>query len=93
MADKLIDLEEYQMKLCSIANAKSRFGKIKGTIIGKAFIEGLIYDLLIKHEINHVFVVKPTFQKYIEVDEPFRRIIKYEIQYEERWEKLCKLLK
>jgi len=87
-----LDLEQYQRKLYSIATDKSIFSKIKGTITSKAFMEGLIYDLFIKHEINHLFLVKPTFQKYTEVDETFRKLVKYTIPDEERWEELRKLM-
>lgn len=82
-----------QRKLYLITTDKSRFSKIKGTITGKAFMEGLKYDLLIKHEINHLVLVKPTFQKYIDTDETLRKLVKCTIPDEERWEELCKLLK
>ncbi len=32
-------------------------------------LEDLDFDLTIKHEIKHIFVNKPTFEKYTEVDE------------------------
>lgn len=61
MTENLVPLEEYQRMLHAIATDKSRFAKIQGTIIGKSFTEGLSFDLLIKNEIKHLFVVKPTF--------------------------------
>ena len=61
IGDKLVILEEYQQILHSIARDKSKFSKIKGTITGKQFIEGLSFYLLIQHEIKHFFVVKSTF--------------------------------
>jgi len=32
-------------------------------------MEAIEFDLFIKHEIKHLFLIKPTFQKYTEVDE------------------------
>lgn len=48
---------------------KAKFGKIRGFIAGIAFIECLSYDLLIEHQIGDLFLTKPTFKKYTEVDE------------------------
>jgi len=87
-----VPLEEYQRRLHSIAIDNSKFVKIKGTITRKAFIEGLSFALLIQHEIKHLFIVKPTFQKYTEVDETYKKLIKFSIPDEERWEKICQLI-
>jgi len=50
-------------RLYTIATNKSKISTRKGNMTGKAFMETLDFDFLIKHEINHLFVVKPTFQK------------------------------
>ena len=63
--DTLISLEEYFQKLYTIATNKSKFFAIKGHIIGKQELEALDFDLTIKHEIKHLFVNKPTFEKYM----------------------------
>ena len=42
----------------------------------------------IHHEIKHIFTVKPTFTKYIEVDEIYHKVIKASIPDEEWWDKL-----
>ena len=49
-------------------------------------------EFYIQNELKHVFTVKPTFAKYIEVDEIYRRVIKLTVQDEKRWEELCDLL-
>lgn len=92
MRDKLVYLEDYQQTLYSIARDKSNFSTINGTITGKAFMEGLNFYLFIKHEINQLFVVKPTFHKYTKVDETYRKLIKFSIPDEERWDKLYHIL-
>lgn len=47
-------------------------------------MEASDFDLLIKHEINNVFIVKPTFQKYAKVDETYRNLVKLSTPDEDR---------
>jgi len=44
--------------------------------------------VFIQNEIQHVFLVKPTFTKHTEVDEIYRKAIKVTIPNLEHWEKL-----
>ena len=60
--ETLIDLKQYQRKLYSITTNKYKFSKIKGIVTGKDFMEGLNYDLFIKHQINNLLLVKPIFK-------------------------------
>jgi len=92
IGEKLISLEDYHQKLYNIARDKSKFSTVKGSITGKAFMEALDFDLLIRQEIKHLFIIKPTFQKYTEVDETYRKLVKFSTLCEDRWEKLCELL-
>ena len=59
-----------------------------GKVLYKNF-ENLFY---LQHEVKHLFVNKPTFSKYIEVDENFRRLMKIKLPELEFWEKLTDLL-
>lgn len=92
IGDKMVKREDYQHKLYTIARERSKFAKIEGTLIGKEFMGGLSYDLLIKHEISHLFLSNPTFEKFIEVYEFYRKLIHFKLPNEQRWEKLCELL-
>lgn len=71
MGDKLIRLNEYEEKLCTISRDKLRFIGIKGNITWKEFMEA------------------STFHKYTDVDETYRKLIKFSIPSEYTWEKLC----
>ena len=77
--ERLISLEEYCKKHYTIAIDKDKFAGIKGHMTGKASLEALEFDLIIKHEIKHLFINKPTFEIYTEVNEVFRRLIKLDI--------------
>ena len=75
-----------------MAKDNSKIAGIQGNIIGKAFLETLQFDLNIQHEIKHIFITKPTFSKYTEVDEIYRKLLKMSIPSKKRWDKLCELL-
>ena len=90
--DNLITLEDYNKKLRGVAKDNSKFVDIQGIIIGISFLEALENDLTMQHEVNHIFVFKPTFSKYTEVDEIYMGVTKLSILNEEIWEKLCELL-
>jgi hypothetical protein len=69
-------LPDYKRKLATMAKDSSKFSGIQGNITGKAFIETLQPDINIQHEIQYIFIVKPTFSKYTEMDEIYRRLLK-----------------
>jgi hypothetical protein len=62
-----------------MAKDGSKFKGIKGSIIGKEFLENLRLDLNIQQEIKYIFITKPTFAKYTEVDEVYQRLLKFNI--------------
>jgi hypothetical protein len=90
--DKLITLSDYKQKIISVAKDGSKFAGIQGSITGKVFLETLQLDLSIQHEIKYIFITKPTFSKYTEMDEVYRRLIKITIPSQKRWDDLCTLI-
>lgn len=62
------------------------------SMIGKALLEVLEYDLEIQYEINDIFISKPIFVKYTEVDNVYKNLLKTTIPCEQHWDKLCELL-
>jgi hypothetical protein len=77
--DKLMTLSDYKQKIATVAKDSSKFSGIQGSITGKAFLETLQLDLNIQHEIKYIFITKPTFAKYTEMDEIYRRLLKVTI--------------
>lgn len=71
-------------KLNVIEIVKARFEGIKGHLRGEEILESLDFDLIIKHKIKHIFVNKPTFEKYTEVDEVYRKLVNLSIPSEDR---------
>ena len=66
---KLMTREGYMKKLKDIAKDTVKSSHIKGAMTGRAFCEAIINTSFIQHEIKHIFVVKPTFSWYTEVDQ------------------------
>ena len=90
--DQLVKLDDYCEILYTIVVDSSQFAVIKRQITGKEFLEDLSLDLTIKYEVGHIFLTKPNFERYIEVDEIFRRMVNLEILREERWDQLCETI-
>lgn len=55
---------------------------------GRTFLEAMDNDLFIKHEIKHIFVLRPNFMKFTETDEIYRKLIRIKIPNEQQWKKL-----
>jgi hypothetical protein len=90
--DKLMTLSDYKKKIAMVAKDSSNFSRIQVSIIGKSFLETLQLDLSIQHEIMYIFITKPTFTKYTEMDEVYRRLLKVTIPSQQRWEDMCSLI-
>jgi hypothetical protein len=90
--DKLMVLPDYKKKLIEVSRDCAKFAGIQSNITGRAFMEALHSDFEIQHEIKHIFVVKPTFAKYMDMDKVYRRLLKVTVPTHIRWEELCDLL-
>ena len=90
--NKLMSLSDYKKRISTMAKDSSKFSGIQGSITGKAFLETLQHDLNIQHEIKYVFIIKPTFAKYTEMDEVYHRLLKFTIPITQRWDELCNLI-
>jgi hypothetical protein len=90
--DKLMTLPDYKKRLADVSKDSSKFVGIQGSIIGKAFLDSLQWDISIQHEIRYIFLTKPTFAKYTEMDEVYRRLLNVNVPRHLRWEELCDLI-
>jgi len=87
--DKLMTREYYMKKLQDIAKDTTKSSNIKGSMIGRALDEAINNISFIQCEIKYIFIVKPTFARYTQVDEIYHKVTKISIPNEERWDKLC----
>jgi hypothetical protein len=90
--DKLMTFSDYKQRIATVAKDSAKFAGIQGSITGKAFLETLQLDLSIQHKTKYVFIIKPTFSKYTEMDEVYRRLLKVTIPSTQRWDELCNLI-
>ena len=88
----MTSLSEYKQKIIIVEKDGSKFVGIQGNITGKVFLETLQLYLNIQHEINYIFIAKPTFAKYTDMDEVYQRLLKITIPSQERWDDLCSLI-
>ena len=75
-----------------MAKDSLKFSGIQGSITGKAFLDALQLDISIQHQIQYIFIIKPTFAKYIEMDEVYQRLLKVSIPSHLRWEEIFSLI-
>ena len=87
-----ITLFDYKQNIITVEKYGSKFAGIQGSITGKAFLETLQLDLSIQHEFKYIFITNPTFSKYREMDEVYRKLLKITIPSQKRWDDLCALI-
>jgi hypothetical protein len=84
--DKLMTLPDYKKRLSELSKDSSKFVGIQGSITSKAFMDALQLDISIQHEIRYIFLTKPTFSKYTEMDEVYWTVLKVTVPSNHRWE-------
>jgi hypothetical protein len=90
--NKIDALPDYKKRLSNVSKDSSKFSGIQGSITGKAFMDALQLDISIQHEIRYIFLTKPTFTNYTDMDEVYRRLLKVTVPSHLRREELCDLL-
>jgi hypothetical protein len=90
--EKMMTLSDYKKNITMVEKYNSKFLGIQGNITCKEFLETMHLDLSIQHEIKYIFITKPTFAKYTEMDEIYFRLLKVTIPNQQRWEELCELI-
>ena len=69
----------------------SKHTNMKNTMTRKSFYEVINNGVFIQHEIRHIFQLRPTFVKYTEIDEVYRKLNRTKILTQNEWENLCGL--
>ena len=72
--DKLMTQEDYNKKMREVARDQVNTSSMKGIPIGKLLYQTFENLFYLQHEVKHLFINKPTFAKYIEVDEIYRKM-------------------
>ena len=77
--DKLMRHEDYDKKIREVAKETSNNSAMKGVPTGKVILHTLENFIFFQHEVNHLFVNKPTFSKYTMADKIYRRMVKIKL--------------
>ena len=88
--DKLMKHEDYDKIIREVAKEQAKNSSMKGIPMGKVLYQSFENLFYLQHEVKHLFINKPTFEKYTEVD--FRRMVKMKLPDAKAWENLCDLL-
>jgi len=90
--DRLIPHEDYDKRIREVANGQAKNSSMKGMPMRKVLYQDFENLFYLQHERKHVFVNNPTFEKYTEVDEVYRRMVNIKLQDTKTWENLNDLL-
>jgi len=80
--------EDYDKRIREVAKEEARSSSMKGMPIGKFLYQDFENLFYLQHEVKNLFVNKPTFAKYTEADEVYRRMVNIKLPDTETWEKL-----
>ena len=90
--DKLMKQDDYDKKMKEVSKDQSNIPSSQGIPTGKILYKNFENLFYLQHEVKHIFINKPTFSKYTEVDEIFRRMMKIKLPEAKFWEKMTDLL-
>ena len=91
--EKLMPQEDYNKKIKEYAKEQvEKVGGGQGIPTRKVLLRSFEDLFYLQHEIRHLFVIKPTFSKYTEAYENFRKLKKIQIPSEKDWQSLTNLL-
>ena len=72
--DKLMPIEDYVKKLTEVGTHATLVANIKRSATPALIVKTLKDSFFILDEIKLIFLVKPTFSKYTDMDEIYRRV-------------------
>ena len=90
--DKLIPIEDYVRKLTEVGTNATLVSNVRDAATPRVVLNALRDSFFILDEIRHIFPLKPTFTKYTEMVEVYRRVTKLSIPDKKHWEELTDLL-
>lgn len=90
--DKLMNQLDYSDTLRRLAKEQASSLGIKALLTGKVLYDTLENLFFLEHEVKHLFLTKPNFSKYTEVDEIYRIMLKVRLPEAKWWDKMMDLL-
>lgn len=90
--DKLMPQENYNRRIRKVDRDQVNTSSMKGIPTGKVLYQTFETLFYLQHVVKHLFVNRPTFSKYTEVDEIYRKMVNIQLRDADTWEKLNDLL-
>jgi len=70
--EKFMTQQDYDKRLRQLAKEQASTSTIKALPTGKVLYNMFDNFFFLQHEVKHLFITKPNFTKYTEVDEIYR---------------------
>jgi len=77
--DKLMTQQDYDNKIRELAKKQACTSSIKALLAGKVLYQTFESIFFLQHEVKHLFITRPTFAKYTEAYEIYRRMLKNQV--------------
>ena len=90
--EKFMTQQDYDKRLRQLAKEQASTSTIKALPTGKVLYNMFDNFFFLQHEVKHLFITKPNFTKYTEVDEIYRWMINFKLPDVEWWENIIDLL-
>ena len=84
--------KDYNRKIKEVARDQANNSSKKRMPTRKILYQTFENLFYLQHEVKHLFVNKPTFAKYVEVNEVYRRMVNIKLPDADTWENLNDLL-
>ena len=90
--EKLMSQYDYIERINKLARSQASTSGVKSLPNGKVLYDSLENLFYIEHEVKHLFTSKPNFDKYIEANKIYRKMVRIKLLDSEWWTNLTDLL-
>ena len=77
--------KDYDKKIKEFSKEQVNKPTAQGTPTGKVLLQYFEDLFFLQHEIKYLFLIKPTFARYTEADENFRKLKNVQIPKAKEW--------
>ena len=84
--------EDWNNKIIEVAKEEANTSLMSGIPTSGVLYQNFENLFYLQHEVKHLFINKPTFSKYTEADEIYKKMLSIQLLDAKTWEKLNDLL-
>ena len=90
--EKLMPQKDYDNKIRAYGKEQVNKPLPQGSPSGKILLQYFENLFFLENEMKHMFIVKPNFAKYTELDESYRKLKNIKIPTVEQWQEFTDLM-